>query len=156
VSWGVLIATVAGWTVFLRPKMLGGPAAYVIVSGHSMEPTLHTGDFVLALRQESYGKGDVIAYRIEKGQAGAGTLVIHRIVGGSATDGYMTEGDNRRYRDPWRPKPSEIAGKMRLQVPHLGMLPMLAHTIAGMGLIASLAGFIVLLGGKRREGSAAR
>jgi signal peptidase len=146
-GWAMFVAVVAAWAVFLRPAFLGGPVTYVIVAGHSMEPTLHTGDLVVARRQRTYRRGDVIAYRIMKNQAGAGTLVVHRIVGGSWRDGYVTRGDNRRYRDPWRPKPADIAGKMSLHARRLGMIPVLAHTTLGMALIAALAGFFVLLGG---------
>jgi signal peptidase I len=147
VSWVVLVAVVAAWGVFLRPQVLGGPATYLVVSGHSMEPRLHSGDLVIALREPTYHRGDVIAYHIPKNQAGAGALIIHRIVGGSAQDGYITRGDNRDYRDPWRPKRSDIAGEMKLRAPHLGMLPIYAHTLVGMALIAALVGFFVLRGG---------
>ena len=143
----MFVGIVAAWAIFLRPAFLGGPVTYVIVAGHSMEPTLHTGDLVVARRQRTYRRGDVIAYRITKNQAGAGTLVVHRIVGGSSRVGYMTRGDNRRYRDPWRPKPDDIAGKMSLHARRLGMIPVFSHTTLGMTLIAALAGFLVLLGG---------
>ena len=126
--------------------------AYVIVAGHSMEPTLHTGDLVVARRQGTYRRGDVIAYRITKNQAGAGTLVVHRIVGGSSRVGYMTRGDNRRYRDPWRPKPADIAGKMSFHARRLGLIPVFSHTTLGMALIAALAGFLVLCGGAGTRG----
>ncbi len=153
-GWALLVAVVAAWAIFLRPDFLGGPATYVIIAGHSMEPKLHTGDLVLARRQRTYRRGDVVAYRIMKDQAGAGELVIHRIVGGSSRDGYVTRGDNRNYRDPWRPKPGDIAGRMELHVSRLGMLPVFSHTIGGMALIAALAGLLVLLGGtKARVGS---
>jgi signal peptidase len=145
----LLVAVVAAWAIFLRPAFLGGPATYVIVAGRSMEPTLRPGDLALARRQHTYRRGDVIAYRIMKNQAGAGTLVIHRIVGGSARHGYMTRGDNRSYRDPWRPKPTDIAGKMDVHVAHLGMLPVFSHTVIGMAFIAALAGLLVLGGGTR-------
>jgi signal peptidase len=146
-GWSMLAAVVAVWILFLRPESLGGSAAYVIVSGHSMEPTLHTGDLVVAFRQRTYRRGEVIAYHIPENQAGAGALVIHRIVGGSAQDGYITRGDNRDYRDPWRPKARDIVGEMKLHVPRLGMLPVYAHTLFGMALIAAFAGFLVFLGG---------
>lgn len=146
-GWTMFVAVVATWAIFLRPAFLGGPVTYVIVAGHSMEPTLHTGDLVVARRQRTYRRGDVIAYRITKHQAGAGTLVVHRIVGGSSRVGYMTRGDNRRYRDPWRPKPADIAGKMSFHGRRLGMIPVFSHTNLGMALIAALAGFLVLRGG---------
>jgi signal peptidase len=146
-GWSMFAAVVAVSILFLRPETLGGSAAYVIVSGHSMEPTLHTGDLVVALRQGTYRRGQVIAYHIPKNQAGAGALIIHRIIGGSARDGYITRGDNRDYRDPWRPKASDIAGEMKVNVPRLGMIPVYAHTLFGMALIAAFAGLVVLLGG---------
>jgi signal peptidase I len=149
-AWAVVVAIVAGWAITLRPGYLGGPATYLIVSGHSMEPTLQAGELVVARRQSTYRRGDVIAYRIGSNQAGAGALVIHRIVGGSARDGYMTRGDNRSFRDPWRPRPADIAGKMELHVPHLGALPAFAHTMLGMALIAALAGLLVLSGDRRQ------
>jgi signal peptidase I len=149
VGLGLFVAVVAAWAIFLRPAVLGGRATYVIIAGHSMEPTLHTGDLALVRRQLTYRPGDVIAYRIMKNQAGAGRLVIHRIVGGSARGGYVTRGDNRSYRDPWRPKPTDVAGKMEVRVPHLGLLPVYSQTTVGMALIAALAGLLVLSGGTR-------
>jgi signal peptidase I len=146
-AWAVFAAAVVAWALFFRPQALGGPATYLIVSGRSMEPTLDAGDLVVAIRQGAYRPGDVIAYHIPKNQAGAGALVIHRIVGGSPRDGYVTRGDNRSFRDPWRPKPPDIAGKMKLHAPRLGLLPVFAHTTAGMALIAALVGFFVLRGG---------
>ena len=143
----MFVAFIAAWAIFLRPAFLGGPMTYVIVAGHSMEPTLHTGDLVVARRQSTYRRGDVIAYRIMKNQAGAGTLVVHRVVGGSSLDGYVTRGDNRRYRDPWHPKPADIAGKMSLHARRLGMIPVFSHTTLGMALIGALAGFLVLRSG---------
>jgi signal peptidase len=151
-GWSALGLIVAVWIFFLRPESLGGTAAYLIVSGHSMEPTLHSGDLVVAFRQRAYGRGDVIAYHIPKNQAGAGALVIHRIVGGSAGSGYITRGDNRAYKDPWRPKANDIGGEMKVHAPRLGMLPVYAHTVFGMALIAAFAGFLVLNGGERRPG----
>ena len=143
----LFVASVVTWALFLRPQALGGPTAYLIVSGRSMEPALHAGDLVVARRQHTYRRGDVIAYHIMKNQAGAGALVIHRIVGGSSRDGYVTRGDNRSYRDPWRPRPVDIAGEMMLHVPRLGMLPVFAHTTVGMAFIAALAGFLVFRSG---------
>jgi signal peptidase len=142
----VFVVVVAAWTIFLRPESLGGSANYLIVAGHSMEPTLHTGDLVLARRQHTYRLGDVIAYRITKGQPGAGVLVIHRIVGGSMASGYMTQGDNSRYRDPWRPKARDIDGKWTAHVPGFGLLAFFVHRPLGFALFGGLVTFLVLRG----------
>jgi signal peptidase I len=153
-GWGLLVSVVAAWAVFVRPTFLGGPTTLLIVSGHSMEPRLHSGDLVVTLRQRTYRRGDVIAYHIPKRNAGAGALVIHRIVGGSAKDGYITRGDNRNYRDPWRPKRSDIAGEMKLRAPRLGLIPVFAHSAIGMALIAAFVGFLVLRGGTETRADA--
>ena len=156
-GWAMFVALVAAWAIFLRPEFLGGPTTYVIVAGHSMEPTLHAGDLVVTLRQGTYRRGDVIAYHIMKGQPGAGILIIHRIVGGSTAAGYITQGDNRRYRDPWRPRPRDIEGKRTLHVPRFGMFAFFAHTTFGVALFGALVTFVVLRGGgnTRRGGDAA-
>ena len=54
------------WAHFLRPESLGGRAAYVLVSGQSMEPRYHTGDLVLVQRHAGYHVGQVIAYRVPR------------------------------------------------------------------------------------------
>src|SRR4051794_11442436 len=76
------------WMQYLRPQAFGGRAAYVLVSGQSMLPRYHTGDLVLVERQSSYHVGQLIAYRVPKGDAMAGAQVIHRIVGGNAQHGF--------------------------------------------------------------------
>jgi signal peptidase len=104
------IAVFAGWYVLLAPTSIGGPASYVWVSGTSMEPTLRTGDFVVLRRAEQYGIGDIVAYRIPAGEPAAGTFVIHRIVGGSADTGFVTQGDNKDGPDRWQPTSGDVLG----------------------------------------------
>ena len=96
------------WAQYLRPQSLGGRAAYVLVSGKSMLPRYHTGDLVLVERQSSYHVGELIAYRVPKGDPMAGAQVIHRIVGGNAKQGFIVQGDNRTAPDVWHPKPGDI------------------------------------------------
>jgi len=91
------------WAQYLRPQAFGGSAAYVLVSGKSMLPRYHTGDVVLVLRHSSYRVGQVIAYRVPKGDPMAGAQVIHRIIGGDAKRGFVVQGDNRTQPDVWRP-----------------------------------------------------
>jgi signal peptidase I len=136
---------VAGWSVFLRPVFLGGPADYVIVSGHSMEPTFWTGDVVVAFRQSSYRTGDIVVYRVPAGEPAAGDRVIHRIVGGSAANGFVMKGDNKDGVDPWRPKPSDVVGRSRLVVPHAGVVLLFLRTPLGLALLAGLTTLLVAL-----------
>ena len=155
-SAAALVALAAAWALLLRPAVLGGPATYVMVSGSSMEPGLHTGDLVIARKQDSYGVGDVIVYHVREG-AGPGAFVIHRVVGGSAVNGFVTRGDNRKTRDFWRPRPTEIAGKMWFPVPRAGLALGFLRTTPGMAALAALLTFfLVALPSKPKRGASER
>jgi len=124
---GLIILT---WVVFLRPRMLGGPASYVVVSGVSMEPTLRSGALAVMLRSRDYAVGDIVAYRVGSG------YVIHRIVG-EDPEGFVVQGDNKDSSDPWKPTAEDIAGKMWFQIPGGGHIigylrqPMLLAPLVG-------------------------
>lgn len=136
---------IAVWIFVLRPGSLGGPATYIVVAGTSMQPGMHTGDLVLSLKQDSYQRGDVVTFEVPEGEDGAGTLIIHRIVGGNAEDGFITQGDNRDSIDYWRPKPEDIKGKRFLLIPQGGQLLALLRTPAALGILAGLFAFIAVL-----------
>ena len=108
VAWALL--AVALWQVW--PQTVGGPMAYVRVSGTSMEPGLRTGDLVAVRRRDGYAVGDVVAYRVPDGELGARQVVIHRLVGGDGRTGWTTLGDNRRTVDPWRPTDRDVVGAL--------------------------------------------
>lgn len=148
---GLLI--VGSWFALLAPRSIGGPAGYVLVSGESMEPTMHTGDLVITRKESRYAVGDTIAYRVPKGEPGAGAQVIHRIVGGSAEAGYVTRGDNNDKDDLWYPKPGDIVGKRYVLVPKAGTLVAKLRSPIGLAAIAAgLAMWAVLgTGGKKDE-----
>jgi signal peptidase I len=134
-----LLAT--AWMVTLRPRSLGGPAQYVLVKGVSMLPRFETGDLVITHPSGSYAVGEVIAYRVPKGDIGAGAIVIHRIVGGSAARGFVIKGDNNDDADEWRPKPSDILGKAWIHAPGVGRV--LTFLRAPVPMASLAAGFTV-------------
>ncbi len=136
------IATVVLWALFLRPASLGGPASYVLVSGKSMLPRYHTGDLVLVERQSSYHVGEVIAYRVPKGDPMAGAQVIHRIVGGNATAGFIVQGDNRTAPDVWRPKTKDIVGAKALRLPDAVVVLGFLRSPLLLGLFAACFVFV--------------
>jgi signal peptidase I len=136
----VVSAVVLAVLLFLTwPQSLGGRVAYIKVSGHSMEPTLHLGDLVIIRSQAHYHRGEVVAYHIPSGDVGAGVTVIHRIVGGDARRGFVTRGDNNHYNDPWHPRPSQIAGV------RWGRLPGAATIFSRLRGPVPLAAFAALL-----------
>jgi len=108
---------VVGAGVLLWPSSLGGCTTLTIVSGHSMEPTYYTGDLVIS-RCGPVEVGDVVVYS-PPGIEGA--RVIHRIVDGSA-DGWIIQGDNNSFLDPWTPTAENIYGKALVHVDGVGKL----------------------------------
>lgn len=144
----VTLLLLAAWWVGLRPQYLGEPAAYVIVSGESMQPTLRSGDLVAVWRRPSYRPGQIVTYRIPEGDPGAGAVVIHRVVDGSATEGYRLRGDNTQGPDLWRPRSPDVIGRVWLRVPGAGRLLAPLLSPLWLGLVAGVsASFLVLLAG---------
>jgi signal peptidase len=139
------LAVLAALLWFCLPQSLGGRAGWVLVSGTSMLPRLHTGDLVLVERQSGYHVGEVVAYRVPKGQPGAGFEVIHRIVGGNGTTGWTMKGDNRTAPDLWHPKNSDIVGAKLLRIPDAWVVLRFLHTPLLLGLLAGLLAFFLIV-----------
>lgn len=146
----LVAAAAVAWILLLRPHTLGGPASYVLVSGHSMRPQIQTGDLVITHRAHAYRVGDVIAYRIPRGQPGAGARVIHRIIGGSPREGFRTQGDNRDHPDVWRPRPRDIEGRLWLRLPQTGHLIALLSAPIPLATAAGLLAFLMIGTADRR------
>lgn len=144
-STALVVLTVLGWAVFLRPTFLGGSATYVVVAGESMEPVLHTGDLVVARRQDSYRVGDVVAFEVTAAESGGGAIVIHRIVGGSGDEGWVLQGDNKDEPDFWRPTNEEISGKRWLLIPRAGHVLVLLRSPLVFALGASILVFLLVV-----------
>ncbi len=134
------LAFVAVLLWFCLPQSFGGRAGWVLVSGTSMQPRLHTGDLVLVEHQSSYHAGEVIAYRVPKGQVGAGHVVIHRIVGGNGRTGWRMKGDNRTAPDLWYPTNHDVIGAKQLRIPDAWFVLRVLHLPV---LLALFAGFAV-------------
>ena len=115
-----------------------------------MEPTLHHDDFVIVGRQDTYDEGDIVAYRIPGSETGAGAIVIHRIIGGSAEDGYLLQGDNRTTPDRWRPRSTDVVGRSLVSVPRAGtLLPFLRSPVIVSAFAGCMAFLFVYLGGRK-------
>lgn len=109
-------ALVAGLVYFFWPSSFGGCSTLTIVSGHSMEPTYSTGDLVWSRCGEPE-VGDVVVY---SAPGTRGAQVIHRIIGGDGADGWVLQGDNNNFVDPWTPDDSHVLGVASVRVPVLG------------------------------------
>jgi len=152
-----LVGLFAAWFVWFRPQILGGPAAYVLVGGTSMEPHVEPGTLVILVRAESYAVGDVVAYRIPDGDPAAGRNVIHRIVGGDANTGFLMQGDNTNATDIWRPTPQDVIGREWLVLPDAATALLFLRSPAVVAAVAAaLASYLVLAALSPRSTRAAR
>ena len=133
----LVVAVAAFWFVALRPQALGGPAGYALVHGTSMEPSYHTGDVVIVRRRAHYRVGDIVAYTVPAGTAGAGAQVIHRLVAGDERRGFVVQGDNRSAPDVWHPTRAEIVGSAWLRIPKAGLLVGLLRSPLLLALLAA-------------------
>lgn len=140
-TWVLILGAIAGWTVYLRPASLGGSTGYVIVSGESMQPVMHTGDLAIVRSKPTYDEGEVVAYRIPASDVGGGMLVIHRVIGGNATDGLILQGDNRDHPDMWRPTSGDVVGALQANIPDAGTVLFLFRTPLVLATAAGLLGF---------------
>jgi signal peptidase len=136
-----LVGVVAACLWFGLPQSLGGRADWVLVSGTSMLPRFHTGDLVLVEHRSSYHVGEVVAYRVPKGQVGAGHIVIHRIVGGNGTKGWTMKGDNRTAPDLWYPTNHDVVGAKSLRIPDAWFVLRVFHMPVLLGLFAAFGVF---------------
>ena len=126
----LLAAVLVLWVAF-APWQLGGPAAYVIVNGNSMEPTLLKGDLVILRRAPAYQVGDIITYKYP--EIGP---VIHRIVDREG-DTFILQGDHNSWTDGYQPIRSEILGKYWFHLPRAGkFLTWMRNPFAMAGFVA--------------------
>jgi signal peptidase I len=142
-----VVAVAVAFLVLGRAGFVNSPVSYVVVAGHSMEPTFHTGDVAILVRAGAYRKGEIIGYEVPKGGPGAGLIVIHRIVGGNAREGFIMRGDNKQFADPWRPRPRDIVGTERLMVPKIGLATRYVRSRLGLALLAGFITVAIALGG---------
>jgi signal peptidase I len=152
-SWVLVAIVIGAWAVSLRPTFLGGPTTYVMVSGISMEPSMHTGDLVIATRRDGYNRGDVVAFRVPQREPGGGAIVIHRVMGGNGEDGYITKGDNRESADLWHPLDADIKGAMLFVVPKAGTVVSFLRSPIGIALAAGVMVFLMFVLDGRSDGT---
>lgn len=147
----MVLAFAVLWALFLRPTALGGSTTYVRVHGGSMVPTIMGGDLAIVRQEDSYRVGEVVAFEADEG------MVIHRIIGGSAEEGYQTQGDARDTADAWNPGPELIAGRLWFSIPYAGVLgdqlqkPRVFGAFAGFLALFVLSGFLHVPRRRRRE-----
>ncbi len=141
----VLLAACVSWTFTLRPQSLGGPVGYVMLRGVSMVPTYKPGDLVIARPRASYSHGDIVAYRVPEGEVGEGIIIVHRIIGGSESTGFILKGDNNPDPDEWRPKGEDVVGRVWLRIPRLGLVLAFLHAPVPLASLATGIAMAIVL-----------
>src|SRR4051794_18499576 len=86
--------------------------SYVATHGTSMNPVYYEGDLVFVMKADSYHVGQIVAYHGDI----PGQRVLHRIIGGSGTAGFVMKGDNNESIDPLKPTTEEMIGRAVLHV----------------------------------------
>ena len=138
--FGILsLALLAGIWVAFAPIQLGGQAAYVIVSGNSMEPNFHFGDLAIVRPAETYQIGDIVTYQNPE----LGKPVIHRIIE-LDQDRFILKGDNNSWIDSYQPTQPEIIGKLWIFVPSMGKAIDWMRTPINMALITAMIGGVLM------------
>jgi signal peptidase I len=119
---------------FLAPQQIGGRCIYVIVSGNSMEPFMHTGDLAILRQSDDYQPGQVVVYRHPK----LGS-VIHRIIA-ERRGRYILQGDNNAWIDSFLPSNQDIEGALWLHLAGAGKVLRGFRTPLGAVLLAGVIG----------------
>ncbi|WP_367188116.1 signal peptidase I [Cellulomonas sp. 73-92] len=105
----------AGW-----PAVLGGATTCADVQGHSMDPTYHEGDMIIARKTNTVNVGDIVVYKVPPGYPHSGVDVVHRVAGGSLDGGLVMRGDHNPADDPSHPTRDDVIGVVKLHVPWVG------------------------------------
>lgn len=108
-----------------------------VMSG-SMEPTIKTGELVIAKPSNTYQVGDIITFN-NQGADGKKSTTTHRIVEKKEDNGeqlYRTKGDANNTVDMSWTKSSNVVGKYRFGIRYFGYL---------MGYLKTLPGLIIII-----------
>ncbi len=133
----LLVATAAAWITF-APVGFGGQAAYVIVTGSSMEPVLSRGDLAVLRAGDSYQIGEVVTYRDPRYGP-----VIHRIIDQQG-ERFLLKGDNNHWTDSHQPTRDEIIGKLWLRLPGVGGYVRRLQSPVGVAALAAILGLLIV------------
>ena len=144
-GWAGLVLLLVAGALFARPTwLLDGDTSQLIVSGHSMDGTYRTGDLVVVKRASTYRVGDIVGFQVPRGEAGAGMVVIHRIVGVAPQGGFVTQGDNNPEIDPWTITDGDVRGRAVVRLPGVGLASSYVRSPIGIaGIFGGLAAWAV-------------
>lgn len=129
----------------LTAAVFAGIVSCVVVSGDSMEPGLSQGDLVVLRRRDAYRVGEVVAFRVPAGEAGAGSVVIHRIRSVLPEGRYRLRGDNRDVDDVWAVPGDDVVGSRSLHWAGGGRFVIALRSPLFVGPLGGAVVFLVVL-----------
>ena len=140
---------------FLWPVNFGGTARFIMVQGKSMEPTFHLGDAVIVKTLDDPQVGDIVVFRIPKGEPGEGGFVVHRLYEIRPDGTFVTKGDNRRVPDPFHVTAADIMGTPAWTLPQVGRgIMALSNPFVLGGAIGLIAFIVIMPHGKKDDDEA--
>ncbi|MBI3968296.1 MAG: signal peptidase I [Chloroflexi bacterium] len=144
----VMWVLVACSVVLIAGSLLGRPLLLAAVPTGSMMPVIAPGDLVVVLPSwlaASPRVGDIVVFQTSDERE----WIVHRVVQGGATEGFVTKGDANPQPDSQRVFPRHIGalvpqiGESTLRIPGLGLLrvasgPLSSPVIAGVALLLGI------------------
>lgn len=127
------------------------PYPLVMVTGQSMEPTLHDGDLVLieGVDIKDVQVGDIVVFYRPGSRS---EIVIHRVVAKVEVDGQValkTQGDNSPTPDTDLVRQQDLLGRMIYRLPGAGNIIRFLRSPVGIAIIAIVYGIYLALVFKR-------
>ena len=146
----VVLLGVAGYFVGIFVEHTNPPI--VAVQGHSMQPTLVTGDLVVleGVNPANLRKGDIIAVTVAPAYRKRYDLpahVVHRIVGIQHTKHgllFTTKGDANTSADIFKTPASNIVGELRYKIPDVGYVFLFFGSRQGEIFLGAAGGIVLL------------
>lgn len=120
------------------PSVFG--KSVLVIATPSMTGAVDAGDAIIIEQSDSYRVGDIITYL----PAAEATSVTHRIVRIDG-DKYYTKGDANDSEDPDPVFENQIAGKVVIRMPKLGIIIEWLRTWQGIAFLAATGAVIVAL-----------
>jgi len=120
----LIILFIFAFYIYLIPRTLGLRKPFAVVESESMEPTIHIGDILVAVKPHRLKVGDIILYS----RGFKGELICHRIIEIKNIKGnieFITKGDKNLLPDPLPVLKYQVRGKVVLKIPLAGYLTLL-------------------------------
>lgn len=140
---GVTWLLVAGSVIILAGGLFGRPLLLAAVPTGSMVPVLQPGDLIVVLPTWLTGPAGLNDITVFK-TPGSPHWIVHRVVDGNSTEGFVTRGDANPTADAERVLPAHVAGIVpqwdgaALRIPRMGLLssggPFSNPVVAGVAL----------------------